>query len=67
MPFTIRQVMKVRIEGDVVDREVANSTRAIQPDGTIHEYADPLLAHKEVVFRPDDDPTPIIVKRTIPA
>lgn len=59
--------MKVRIDGELVDREVAHSTRAIQDDGSVLEYTEPLLAHDEVVFRPDDDPTPIIVKRTIPA
>lgn len=60
-------LMKVRIGGDLVDREVAHATRAIQEDGSILEYTEPLLAHDEVVFRPDDDPTPIIVKRTMPA
>ena len=62
-----RRLMSVRIEGEEVYREVAHLTRAIQQDGSIVEYPEPLLAHDEVVFRPDDDPTPIIVKRTIPA
>lgn len=59
--------MKVRIGGELVDREVAHVTRAIQGDGSVLEYTEPLLEHDEVVFRSDDDPTPIIVKRTIPA
>lgn len=61
------QTMKVRINGEVVDRAVAHATRAIQADGSIVEYTEPLLEHDEVVFRPDDDPLPIIVVRTIPA
>jgi len=67
MPSSEQMLMKVRIDGELVDREVAHATRAIQDDGSITEYTEPLLAHDEVVFRPDDDPTPIIVKRTIPA
>lgn len=59
--------MKVRINGEVVDRTIAHTTRAIQEDGSIVEYTEPLLEHNEVVFRPDDDPLPIIVVRTIPA
>jgi hypothetical protein len=59
--------MQVRIEGEVVEREVAHATHSTQEDGSIREYTEPLLAHDEVVFRPDDEPTPIIVKRTIPA
>lgn len=61
------QTMKVRFNGQVVDRAVAHTTRAIQEDGSIVEYTEPLLEHNEVVFRPDDDPLPIIVVRTIPA
>ena len=61
------QTMKVRFNGQVVDRAVAHATRAIQEDGSIVEYTEPLLEHNEVVFRPDDDPLPIIVVRTIPA
>ncbi|MFG0769511.1 hypothetical protein ACF8Q9_22160 [Pseudomonas sp. TYF_15] len=61
------ETMQVRIDGEVVDREVAHITRSIQPDGSIVEYPEPCLAHDEVVFRPDDDPLPIIVVRTIPA
>lgn len=61
------QTMKVRFNGEVVDRAVAHATRAIQEDGSIVEYTEPLLEHDEVVFRPDDDPLPIIVVRTIPA
>ncbi|HDS0930168.1 TPA: hypothetical protein QEM76_000232 [Pseudomonas putida] len=61
------QTMKVRFNGEVVDRAVAHATRAIQEDGSIVEYTEPLLEHNEVVFRPDDDPLPIIVVRTIPA
>ncbi|MCB2255780.1 hypothetical protein KTQ74_28040 [Pseudomonas chlororaphis] len=61
------QTMKVRFNGEVVDRAVARATRAIQEDGSIVEYTEPLLEHNEVVFRPDDDPLPIIVVRTIPA
>lgn len=61
------QTMKVRFNGEVVDRAVAHATRAIQEDGPIVEYTEPLLEHNEVVFRPDDDPLPIIVVRTIPA
>lgn len=59
--------MQVRIDGEVVEREIASITRAIQEDGSIIEYPEPLLADDEVVFRPDDDPLPIIVVRTIPA
>jgi len=59
--------MKVRIDSELADRAVAHITRAIQPDGSLVEYPEPLLAHDEVVFRPDDNPVPIIVKRTIPA
>ena len=61
------QTMKVRFNGEVVDRAVAHATRDIQEDGSIVEYTEPLLEHNEVVFRPDDDPLPIIVVRTIPA
>ncbi|MBH3360508.1 hypothetical protein [Pseudomonas guariconensis] len=61
------ETMKVRICGEVVDREVAHITRAIQPDGSMIEYPEPKLADDEVVFRPDDDSMPIIVVRTIPA
>lgn len=61
------ETMKVRINGEVIDRAVAHITRAIQEDGSIAEYAEPLLERDEVVFRPDDDPLPIIVVRTIPA
>ncbi|MCE1000019.1 hypothetical protein [Pseudomonas sp. NMI1173_11] len=61
------QTMKVRFNGEAVDRAVAHTTRAIQEDGSIVEYTEPLLEHNEVVFRPDDDPLPIIVVRTIPA
>lgn len=66
MTTTEQQVMKVRIDGELVARRVAHATRAIQVDGSVLEYTEPLLDHDEVVFRPDDDPTPIIVKRTIP-
>ncbi|MFG0460963.1 hypothetical protein ACF8GG_16685 [Pseudomonas sp. yb_1] len=59
--------MKVRIDGHVVDREVASITRATQEDGSTIECPEPLLESDEVVFRPDDDPLPIIVVRTIPA
>lgn len=61
------ETMKVRINGEAIDRAVAHITRAIQEDGSITEYAEPLLERDEVVFRPDDDPLPIIVVRTIPA
>ncbi|ANY87653.1 MULTISPECIES: hypothetical protein [Pseudomonas] len=61
------ETMKVRIDGELVDREIAQITRAIQEDGSIHEYPEPKLEQGEVVFRPDDDPAPIIVVRTIPA
>ncbi|HYQ55363.1 MAG TPA: hypothetical protein VES70_33560 [Pseudomonas sp.] len=61
------QTMKVRIDGEVVDRAVAHTTRAIQEDGSTIEYSEPRLNRDEVVFRPDDDPLPIIVVRTIPA
>lgn len=61
------EFMKVRINGEVVDRAVANTTRAIQEDGSITEYTEPLLERDEVVFRPHGDPLPIIVVRTIPA
>ena len=54
-------------DGEVIDRAVAHITRAIQEDGSITEYNEPLLERDEVVFRPDDDPLPIIVARTIPA
>ncbi|AVD89668.1 hypothetical protein [Pseudomonas sp. SWI44] len=59
--------MKVRIDGRLVDREVASITRSVQGDGSMIEYPEPLIEHDEVVFRPGDDPVPIIVKRTIPA
>lgn len=59
--------MKVRINGEVVDRAVAHTTLAIQEDGSTIEYTEPMLERDEVVFRPDDDPLPIIVVRTIPA
>lgn len=61
------ETMQVRIDGEVVDREVAHITRSIQPDGSIVEYPEPRLAHDEVVFRLDDDPLPIIAVRTIQA
>lgn len=60
-------VMEVRIDGELVARAVAHITRSIQEDGSMVEYPEPLLDHDEVVFRPDDYPVPIIVKRTIPA
>lgn len=61
------ETMRVRFNGEVIDREVEHITRAIQPDGSMIEYPEPKLADDEVVFRPDDDPLPIIVVRTIPA
>ena len=67
MPITEQQTMQVRIGGETVDREVASVKRAMQADGSIVEHPEPLLAADEVVFRPDDDPAPIIVTRTIPA
>jgi len=67
MSITEQQLMKVRIGGDITDRQVAHITRSIQGDGSVVEYPEPLLESDEVVFRPDDDPLPIIVKRTIPA
>lgn len=67
MPSTEMKLMKLRNDGALVDREVAHATRAIQEDGSVLEYTEHLLAHDEVVFRPDDAPPPIIVKRTIPA
>ncbi|POG14144.1 hypothetical protein BGP82_06860 [Pseudomonas putida] len=62
-----QQFMKVRIEGQISDRQVANITRSIQEDGSMIEYPEPFIEHDEVVFRPGDDPVPIIVKRTVPA
>lgn len=59
--------MRARIDGQLLARAVAHITRSIQEDGSIVEYPEPRLDHDEVVFRPDDDPVPIIVKRTIPA
>ncbi|WP_146050517.1 hypothetical protein [Pseudomonas putida] len=59
--------MKVMIDGEIVDREVASITQSIQEDGSIVEYPEPLIERDEVVFRPEDSPVPIIVKRTIPA
>lgn len=44
-------MMKVQIDGVVVDREVAHTTSAIQPDGSLLEYPEPLLHRNEVVFR----------------
>jgi len=61
------QTMKVRIDGELVDRKVANVTRAIQDDGSTIEYPEPTIDHNEVVFRSEDDPVPIIVVRTMPA
>lgn len=60
-------MMKVQINGVVVDREVAHTTSAIQPDGSLVEYPEPLLHHNEVVFRPVGKNVPIIVARTQPA
>lgn len=59
--------MQVRIGGEVFTREVAHITRSIQEDGSTVEYPESLLKRDEVVYRPDADPVPIIVKRTIPA
>lgn len=67
MLITEPQTMKVRIDGELVDREVASVKLAIQEDGSTIEHPEPLLMDNEVVFRPDDDPAPIIVQRTIPA
>lgn len=58
--------MQVRIGGKIFEREVASIKRTIQEDGSIVECSEPLLMDGEVVFRPDDDPAPIIVIRTIP-
>ena len=59
--------MQVRIGGKLAARKVAHITRSIQEDGSTLEYPEPLLERDEAVFRPDDDPAPIIVTRTIPA
>lgn len=67
MPTAKQQTMQVRISGELVDREISSITRSIKEDGSAVEYPEPLLAVNEVVFRPDDDPAPIIVTRTIPA
>lgn len=61
------QTMKVRIDGEAVDRAVSHMTIAIQEDGSLLEYPEPLLEPGEVVFQPTDDLIPIIVMRTIPA
>lgn len=61
------ETMKVRINGEVVDRAIGSTTLAIRADGSNVEYHEPKLGPDEVVFRPDDDPMPIIVTRTIPA
>lgn len=61
------QTMKVRIKGELVDREVAHMTIAIQEDGSRIEYPEPKLDDGEVVFQSTEDPIPIIVVRTIPA
>lgn len=65
--FRPKTIMKARIGGEILSREVAHITRSIREDGSTVEYPEPLLDHDEVVFRPDNDPVPIIVKRTIPA
>lgn len=67
MPTATQEAMQVRIDGELVDREIASITRSIKEDGSITEYPEPLLAANEVVFRPDANPAPIIVQRTIPA
>lgn len=67
MPSSELKTMQVRIDGELVEREIASITRSIKEDGSVTEYPEPLLAANEVVFRPDDDPAPIIVQRTIPA
>ena len=59
--------MKVRIDGELVDREVAHMTIAIHEDGTQLEYPEPKLDPGEVVFQSVDDLIPIIVMRTNPA
>lgn len=67
MSITNQYTMKIRIGGELADRQVAHTTRSIQEDGSVREHPEPFLYEDEVVFRPDDDPAPIIVQRTIPA
>ncbi|CAG8863167.1 hypothetical protein PS627_00103 [Pseudomonas fluorescens] len=67
MPTETQKTMKIRIAGELVDRQVAHITRSIREDGSVREHPEPLLYESEVVFRPDDNPAPIIVTRTIPA
>lgn len=67
MIHAAENVMQVRVDGALADRQIASITRTIIEDGSTTEYPEPLLAADEVVFRPDDDPAPIIVVRTMPA
>lgn len=53
----------MRISGVVLSRQIASITRAIGKDGAVIEYPEPLLKINEVVYRPDEDPAPIIVVR----
>ena len=63
----MNQTVKVRINGEIVERPVAHMTVAIQEDGSHIEYPEPQLDPGEVVFQSTGDPIPIIVVRTTPA